>query len=642
MALLDQRPPPLEDQIRQRWGQYGNWQHAGQDLVAQLAGLFRENGISDISDLQFRPRMANHRIVEQGESGPINEYDVQRQVYDAFLGDQQIGYLGDINRDGSYTRGGLEASTLGGMADMGRMGIDGSTLAWSAGVEGKDGAKGHLNFQIVPGPDGSGVVVPVWESSAAGDLENARMAATMAAMAAGGYYLGPEAAAGQTAAEGGAATTAAVTGAAPTAGGVNWGAVGTSAAKGAGSNMLLTAARGGDMNAILRSGLTGAVSGGMGGVGEGLGWSPTLTSAGTSAGLTLANGGTAGDALRSAGASGFSTYVNAEGITGDRTIDRAIAGGGSAAIRGGDARSIGTGALNGLASGGTQRGGNSYGAGDIDDALSEDNIVRFDEQQKGGNAMDDFDWDSYDWSGGGAIDWGGADGANFNGDGLDNSLWGFDDDLFTFDGVDFGGDITLGNTPVLEGEFGGTETNDNDNGDFTLGNTPVLEGEFGGAETNDNGDFNFAKWFGSFMRASGISGRDLLKLGAGGLSTIYSASQARQNARNTAANTEERDNRQNAFTTQRDATQNAFTTQRDATQNQYLSDRDNRQNAFTTQRDATQRGWNLADRQDAQDREDRLQREKWARMIPVDAAGWNLTRQPGLLGSTALTTQTGR
>ena len=155
------------------------------------------------------------------------------------------------------------------------------------------------------------------------------------------------------------------------------------------------------------------------------------------------------------------------------------------------------------------------------------------------------------------------------------------------------------------------------------------------------------------MRDSGISGRDLLKLGAGGLATIYSASQARQNARNTAANTEGRDNRQNAITTQRDATQNqylidrdnrqnTFTTQRDATQNQYLIDRDDRQNTFTTQRDATQRGWNLADRQAAQDREDRLQREKWARMIPVDAAGWNLTRQPGLLGSTALTTQTGR
>lgn len=608
MALLDQQPLPLEDQIRQRWGQYGNWQHADQDLVAQLAGLFRENGISDISNLQFKPRTATHHLVEQGESGPINEYDQQRQVWDAYIGDQQIGYLGDVNRDGSYTRGGLEALTLDGMADMGRMGIDGSTLAWSAGVEGEDGAKGHLNFQIVPGPDGSGVVVPVWESSAAGDLENARMAAIMAAMAAGGYYLGPEAAAGGTAAEGGgAATTAAATGAAPTAGGVNWGAVGTSAAKGAGSNMLLTAARGGDMNAVLRSGLTGAVSGGMGGVGAGLGWDPTLTSAGTSAGLTLANGGTAEDALRSAGASGFSTYVNTEGITGDRTIDRAIAGGGSAAIRGGDARSIGTGALNGLASGGTQRGGNNYGAGDIDDALSEDNIVRFDEQQEGGNAMDDFDWDSYDWSGGGADGWGGADGANFNGDGLDNSLWGFDDDLFTFDGVDFGDGFTLGNTPVLEGEFGGAETNDN------------------------GGDFNFAKWFGSFMRDSGISGRDLLKLGAGGLATIYSASQARQNARNTAANTEERDNRQNAFTTQRDATQN-----------QYLIDRDNRQNTFTTQRDATQREWTLADRQDAQDREDRLQREKWARMMPVDAAGWNLTRRPGLLESAALPIQTGR
>lgn len=454
----------LEDQIRQRWGQYGNWQHAEQDLVAQLAGLFRANGISDISNLRLTPRQATLPGGQRETESGWEDYGPQQVgVWDAHLGDQELGYLGDVNRDGSYTLGGQEARNHGGMEDIGRMGMDGNLLAWSAGVEGKDGAKGHLNFQIVEGPDGQGVVVPVWESSAAGDIANAKLAAATIAAGVGGYYLGPEAAAGGAAAEGGA----------PAAAGINWGNVGTGALKGAGSNMALTAVRGGDANAILRSGLTGAVSGGMGGVGAGLDWDPTLTAAGTSAGLTLANGGTAGDALRSGLASGLSTYGNAEGITGNQSVDRAITGAGSAAIRGGDGNAILMGGLNGLASG-TQRTGNNYGAGDIDGALSEDNIVRFDEQQEGGNTMDDFgqmNWDVGLDSGADVID-----------TRSDENGYG---DFGTGDGT------TLGGTAVDPGDFGAVDDDSNYSHEGDNYKDPNSTQGSGGSPINSSMDDSF-------------------------------------------------------------------------------------------------------------------------------------------------------
>lgn len=318
----------LQDQIRERWGQYGDWGAAGQDQVSALARLLQENGVSDLSQFQLKARDYNipgktEYVDGVNEQGERTTPDRSGTAFDAFYGGKQLGFLGDINRDGSYSARpksqtpGLEAIGLLGSMDDGSG--NGNMLGWSAQ------GGGNTAFAVRKGPNGEPVIVPTWGSSSQSTYQDLRATALMLAGATGAYFAPAEGAAG-------AAATGALKGG------------GTAIA----GNMLFG---NGDPDSIVKAGLTGAatgaISGGAKAYGADQGWNPALTKAATNVGLTVARGGDVGTALK------------------------------SAAINGG---------LGLLGNGGNNL-NNVSG-----DALSEDNIVRFD----GGNNMgDQFDWESW-------------------------------------------------------------------------------------------------------------------------------------------------------------------------------------------------------------------------------------------------------
>lgn len=183
----------LEDQIRSQWGQYGDWNAAGQDQVARLAALLSSKGVTDLSRLKFSQRTLTDPSYQQpitedafAEMGPQD-----RQVWDAFYGENPLGFAGDINADGTFGQG---AQWVDGM-DPAQLGVSGDLLGWSA-----EGG-GNTSFRLVPGPDGNPVVAPIWASSSEDDLTNAKMIAMMAAMAYGGSALGGASAGGTAGAE---------------------------------------------------------------------------------------------------------------------------------------------------------------------------------------------------------------------------------------------------------------------------------------------------------------------------------------------------------------------------------------------------------------------------------------------------------
>lgn len=180
----------LEDQIRQRWGQYSDWRSADQDQVADLARLLDANGITDLNKLTLTPDKWTYDVYDAGSEGrdatnTTHTQDAWNIAYDG----KGLGFLGDINNDGSVT------------AKGGKYGPINVNLGYSS--------RGHgsTNFQIVKDPrTGEAVVVPVWGSSSAEDYETARGMANIVAMAVGAYYapsLGvPAATLGETMAQG--------------------------------------------------------------------------------------------------------------------------------------------------------------------------------------------------------------------------------------------------------------------------------------------------------------------------------------------------------------------------------------------------------------------------------------------------------
>ena len=204
-------------------------------------------------------------------------------------------------------------------------------------------------------------------------------------------YFGGQALAG--AGGGGAAATGATSGATTAgAGGLNWGAVGTAAAKNAAINAGLTLAQGGDMGDALRAGAIGAVSGGAGGVAAGYGVNPILAGAATGGGISALQGGDGRGILTGAATGALSGYGQT-GITGNAIADRALVGAGNALIRGGGGRDAVTGAVMGaLASGANAAMRDGTGTG-VQQTLGQSNV--------GGT-------DVTNWNTGGETDWGAA------------------------------------------------------------------------------------------------------------------------------------------------------------------------------------------------------------------------------------------
>jgi hypothetical protein len=352
----------LQDQIRARWGQYGDWNSAGLDQVDALSRLLQANGVNDLS--QFNLKARDYVLpATQERMGGDAEYieDIPERkgtAFDAFYGDKQLGFLGDINRDGSYSA--QPTGQVAGNEPLGMLRGGGDLLGWSAQ------GGGNTSFQVMQGPNGEPVVVPVWGSSSQSTYEGIRGVASIAALAAGGTFAG---AGGTT----GAAAQGALQG------------YGTAV----GGNIL--ANPNGDVDSLVKSSLTGAatgaISGGVKGYGAEQGWSPNVTKAVSNAATTAARGGDLRDVAGGAVSGGLLNF------TGDPALDRAIAAGGSTLIRGGSGSdALRSGVLSG-ATGLLSPGSSTKSFGDVSgDALSEDNIVRFD----GGTTVgDDFDWDAW-------------------------------------------------------------------------------------------------------------------------------------------------------------------------------------------------------------------------------------------------------
>lgn len=180
---LDVGGSPLEAQIRQRWGRYGDWKSADTDQVAALASLLKARGVTDLDQLEItktqrdrvdtRPGPGSDPEAVLGYGGGTfvpGKYD----TYDLVYGGKSLGlYQGDINGDGIPDKLGANQD------DIYRQQAP-DLMAWSA--------QGHGNtrFKIVDGPNGKPVVVPTWGSSS--DAAFARQGAiSLAAMFAAGY-----------------------------------------------------------------------------------------------------------------------------------------------------------------------------------------------------------------------------------------------------------------------------------------------------------------------------------------------------------------------------------------------------------------------------------------------------------------------
>lgn len=184
-----------------------------------------------------------------------------------------------------------------------------------------------------------------YQTESTGLRDFANFVGTMAAM-----YFGGQALAG--AGGGGAAATGATSGATTAgAGGINWGAVGTAAAKNAAINAGLTLAQGGDMSDALRAGAIGAVSGGAGGVAAGYGVNPILAGAATGGGISALQGGDGSDILRGAAGGAISGGIGQLGQNYGWSPEATAAarGAAGAAVGGGDGRDILRGAATGYA-----------------------------------------------------------------------------------------------------------------------------------------------------------------------------------------------------------------------------------------------------------------------------------------------------
>ena len=273
----------LEEQIRQRWGQYGNWQSADQNQAAALARLFEANGITDLSKLSFKKREYEAPGQEwETEAGMVRTDPAKRTTFDVLYGDQNLGFLGDINRDGSLSKLAKDYIADGSGPQLTDRGDNGPILGWSS----RGG--GNTNFNLVENPQtGEIVVMPNWGSSKTGTYNDIRGIASILGLAAGAYYAPAEGVAGA-AAQGGLQGYGLATGA----------------------SLLGDGDVNSTVNAGLAGGVTGAIGGGIKAYGAEQGWSPATTRAVRSGVNTAVQGGSGEDVLRNSVTGFASGYAN--------------------------------------------------------------------------------------------------------------------------------------------------------------------------------------------------------------------------------------------------------------------------------------------------------------------------------------------
>lgn len=424
----------IASQIRQLWGGYGDWNQGGIDRAEELARLFADNGITDLSKLSLKT--TTETIPGQRNSGdggdgadPLPETRTGRSL---FYDGNQLGYLGDVNNDNSLNvykpppAGVPVFDAIGPALNMMKGGE--GTVGWSS--------RGHGGVSFVPFelPNGGYGIAPVWGSSSQDDFETARGIASIAALAAGAYY----APAGGTA---GAMAQGGLKGAAMAMGG----------------NMV--ANPNGSVDSLVKSGLKGGVTGAAGaGVGQyaqQAGWSPATTGAVKGATGAALGGGSGGDILKGALTGGAGSYANGLQLTDDPSMNRAILAGGTSLLKGN-----GAGAALGSAAMG-------YFGGGSPSTTQGTNM---------GDFADFSNWYSSDTPSWGSLDNGGDLWSQYYGDGSNYANW-----QQNYDPTQFGG-----YQPVFDSEGNltgvtGTETPTSGGSNVNLGSLAKLLGGNGGA-----------------------------------------------------------------------------------------------------------------------------------------------------------------
>ena len=192
-ALTAQKLPDMRTQIMNRWGSNPNWNNPSVDLAGDLARLFEANGISDLSKLNFKKREYETPVQEwETESGTQRTGGSKRTTFDVLYGDQNLGFLGDINRDGSLSKLAKDYLADGSGPQLTDRGDNGPIIGWSSR------GSGHTNFNLVENPQtGEIVVAPTWGSSKTNTFNDIRGIGSILGLAAGAYYgLGAGAGAG--------------------------------------------------------------------------------------------------------------------------------------------------------------------------------------------------------------------------------------------------------------------------------------------------------------------------------------------------------------------------------------------------------------------------------------------------------------
>ena len=183
-ALTAQKLPDMRTQIMNRWGSNPNWNNPSVDLAGDLARLFEANGISDLSKLNFKKREYETPVQEwETESGTQRTGGSKRTTFDVLYGDQNLGFLGDINRDGSLSKLAKDYLADGSGPQLTDRGDNGPIIGWSSR------GSGHTNFNLVENPQtGEIVVAPTWGSSKTNTFNDIRGIGSILGLAAGAYY----------------------------------------------------------------------------------------------------------------------------------------------------------------------------------------------------------------------------------------------------------------------------------------------------------------------------------------------------------------------------------------------------------------------------------------------------------------------
>lgn len=146
-----QTPIPLEQQIRQQWGGYANWDVAGVNRAKELADLLSLQGVTSLGDVRLirnDPVLSHYNLVGAGEGSEGWQEPVYSSRDQFKIGDKTLGFLGDYNLDDTY--GSKAGEYLQGDNRVG----------WSARGE------GNVSYNLQQDPrTGEYFIAPSWGSS---------------------------------------------------------------------------------------------------------------------------------------------------------------------------------------------------------------------------------------------------------------------------------------------------------------------------------------------------------------------------------------------------------------------------------------------------------------------------------------------